>query len=494
MVAYIRMSPLTTIKSTLPDGNVHVRMTAPSGFAFDADCLAEKPNPTFRSCTGMGRVAVLECFEGTFPAGTSQVALRLTNAAGSPSVNTWLLQSFRDISLGQVKAQQSGALQESVAESYVIRAMIEASVGANTQLGSTTTVYVWFRAPLFIDTGGAVEFHAPQDFLLSCSPRVEYIIFPPGSCEVRDRACLSDADLCNTPILRQYIKLGLTSRHPDFLIYPDAVYQFAVSTMNPVIAPEQNFWGLAFRSLYGQVVDQTMTIPGYSLTNFSLFVQSIVPSTTAPSVVNTVRIALIFRKSLSPGVFQHLTVEAPITTKILCPQFKDMTGGASFASIMLPLDPHFGSYGGHSCRSQNTITLHFDITAEVKKGTYELEIGALNPGEAATMDYWAVLLLPLTLSNNASLSQVHEPVPTNTSTESVNATATMTAASARTVASGTSALPNWKVAQPLLRIRFRGFGIFGAFVLPTAAPVPVDRGCHAVPAVMLTAFVAAFAA
>merc|ERR1719235_1142549 len=102
----------------------------------------------------------------------------------TPVDNRWVVESFVDLTMAQVRAAQGGAHQRSSREGYRVKELIQASVGGNPQKNMAVTVYVWFLATQFLDVGGSVEIHAPQSFQLRCSPQVEYITLPAGTCKL----------------------------------------------------------------------------------------------------------------------------------------------------------------------------------------------------------------------------------------------------------------------------------------------------------------------
>merc|ERR1712107_234864 len=138
--------------------------------------------------------------------------------------------------------------------------------------------------------------------------------------------------------------LALTLTLPDQLVYPNVAYEFGVSAVNPPEPVHPNFWGLTLLNSRKEVVDASMTLDGYHLTDFGLRVDSLLASSVLPTVVNYVRVTLTFQRQLAPGVVGHLTIRAPSTSKVLCQRFLDISGGGS-TSMMLPLDPEFGVYG-----------------------------------------------------------------------------------------------------------------------------------------------------
>lgn len=429
----LSINPQSTLQSLLEDGSIHVRVIAPLGFDFDPNCLAVTPNPTFSLCDGNGRMAVLLVRGGVLAACPSSVRLSLTNAGTTPVSNSWALASFLDTPRGDIPTATDGGRQTSITEGYTIRRLMEATIGAaNTQRDAVTTVLVWFLAARFLDVGGVLELHAPRSYELRCSPRVQYITLPAGSCQLNSGVVSSSGD-------HQHDYLALTLTLSNRLIYPNTAYEFGVSAANPSTAPEPSFWGLILRNTRGEVEDASMTVEGYRLTDFVFLVHALLASSTFPAVVNYVRIAFTFERELAAGIVGHLTIRAPSTTRVLCTRFEEITaGGSSVAS--LPLDPSQGVYGTHSCQLQNTITLHVSQSQPLLVGTHVLRIGVLNPGIRATRDFWAVELLP---------GEVR-------------------------VATGGNATSDWRTVQAILQVTVKGFGVTSPFSGPTLLPIPVN--------------------
>merc|ERR1719203_1763412 len=151
---------------------------------------------------------------------------------------------------------------------------------------------------------------------------------------------------------------------------------------------------------------------------------------------------MAFRKTLAPGIVGHITIVAPLTTKVLCQRFSDISGGGD-ALAMLPLDSDFGVYGTHTCQLQNTLTLHLLQTEPIEVGSHILRLGVLNPNVRAAKDYWAVELLPGTGDPSAVVNGSTLAIP-----------------------SGGSNATSWRTAEPMLQIQVSGFGVSTAFTGP----------------------------
>jgi len=366
----------------------------------------------------------------------------------TPASNLWVLESFVDLPRADIPNTQAEPRQKSIVQGYAIRELIQATVGANTQQGAVTKVFVWFLATQFLDVGGSVELHAPATYSLRCNPRIEYISLPSGTCKLEGGT--------SSPSVQDYHHyLVLTFTLEGQVVYPNTAYEFAVPAVNPFANPQPNFWGLVLRNPRREVVDATMTLNGYQLTNYDLVVESLLASSTRPRVVNFVQVMLTFTKRLPPGLIQHITILAPSTTQLLCPQFEDISGGGSTAA-MLRLDQTYGgTYNTHSCQFTNSITLHISKTQPVYAGSYTLKIGALNPRYRAVRDYWAVMLLG---PDFAPLENVSSTA--NSTVEPVKAT-------------------DWRTADPSLEIQVSGFGISDAWKglpLPALAPAAASTG------------------
>ncbi|CAK9001002.1 unnamed protein product [Durusdinium trenchii] len=386
----LAIHPKASLASLLQGGTVHVRIRAPLGFDFAASCLAVTPNRVFERCEGDGRVAVLLARDGELAAGFTSVALFVTNAAMTPAErvgNTWVLESFVDFTNTSmvVTAPSDQARQRSQVPGYEIRELLEATIGGNTQRAAVTMVFVWFLASQFLDVGGAVQLHAPPSYELRCTPRVQYISLPAGSCRLLAGVTSSTGD-----VYHQYLSLALTL--PGQQVYPNTAYEFGVAATNPAAPISPNYWGLVLLKPGSEVVDSTRTLPGYELTDYHLLVQAPLPSSTRPAVVNMVQLDITFLRQLQPGEAAHITVLAPSTSKVLCQRFSDVTGGGNLAAA-LPLDNSVGTYGTHTCQLQNSLTMHLDISRPVLAGSYDLRIGVLNPGMRAAKDFWTVELI-----------------------------------------------------------------------------------------------------
>lgn len=451
----LSLNPKASLSTQIAGGSVSVRLVAPLGFDFPEGCLAVSPNPTFQACFGFGRKAVLPANGGRVRAGAQSAALSVTNAAMTPSAdaagagNTWLMESFVDLTVAEVvDAQSDLARQRSHVAGYEIRELLKASIGANTQLGAVTTVFVWFISTNFLDVGGAVELHAPPTYELRCNPRVQYISLPAGACRLLKGVTSTSGDLYH-----HYLSLDLTL--PGQQVYPNTAYEFGAPAVNPSSTASPNYWGLVLRKRSGDVVDATRTIDGYKLTNYQLFVQTPLASSTYPGVVNMVRLTLTFQRLLPPGEIGHISILAPSTSKVICQYVTDLSGGGSTAA-QLPLSSVIGVYGTHSCKLQNSVTLHVDPSRAVQPGSYLLELRILNPGLRAARDYWVVELLPTGPSASAG----------NSSNTSVDV---------KTF---------WRTAEALLRVSVSGFGVSSAFateILPiaSAAWFKASSGCLA---------------
>uniref|UniRef100_A0A7S4PZD6 Uncharacterized protein n=1 Tax=Alexandrium monilatum TaxID=311494 RepID=A0A7S4PZD6_9DINO len=447
-MATLDIEPRTALRSLVQDGTVYVRITAPLGFDFDAGCLAVTPNPVFGRCEGFGRIAVLPAREATLPAGRTTVMLWVTNAALDPTYNWWVLESFLDISAASARTATSAeARQKSSAAGYPVRELLQATIGANTQQGSVTTVFVWFLASRFLDLGGAMELHAPRGYELRCVPGVRHITLPPTSCQLKKGVVASTGDA-----FHNYLVLTLTAASQ--LVYPNVAYEFGVSAVNPTVPASPNYWGLIMLNPRKEVVDASMNLEGYQLTDYGLLVHSLLASSTMPAVVNDVTLTLTFQRHLRAGLVGHITIGAPTTTKVLCQRFLDVSGGGS-SEAQLPLDPNaaVGLLSTHSCRLQNTITLHLLRTRPLRPLTHVLKLGVLNPGLRATRDYWSVELLPGGAASSA------------TSNTTGNATPTAPAQP-----------QNWWSARPLLHMEVPGYGISSPFSGPRIKAYTADLG------------------
>merc|ERR1712048_37176 len=203
-------------------------------------------------------------------------------------------------------------------------------------------------------------------------------------------------------------------------------------------------------------------------------VHSLLASTLVPSVVNFVRLTLSFERQLPAGLVGHVTIVAPVTTKVLCQQFSDISGGGSVLA-MLPLDPDIGAYGTHDCMLQNTITLHLNTNKPLLPQNYILQIGVLNPGDRAVKDYWSVELLPssvTTPSTNGIAANGNSSAATLSGQVSRLSNATVDTAAVDNFSSISTGLSSdWRTAEPMLRIRVRGFGVSEAFTGPAMQAV-----------------------
>lgn len=467
VVVTVVMNPRTTFRSLLDGGSIYVRVVAPVGFDFLLGCLAVTPNPVFSACYGNGRIAVLPVRKANLAAGRSTADLSLTNAGMTPAQNTWVLESFVDLkSAEEAKVAVHGAKQYTAVEGYQIRELIQATIGANSQKLAVTMVYVWFIATNFIDIGGALELHAPPGLQMRCDPRVVYISLPPGSCTLTSGVTSTSGDS-----VHDYVTLTLTV--PDRQILPNTAYEFAVMAVNPESTSTPNFWGILFRNDYGEVVDSTMTLNGYELTDYQVMVNSLLASSLTPAVVNYVRLTMTFEKDLAAGLIGHISIMAPSTTKVLCQQFVDESGGGSVVA-MLPLDPDSGAYRTHDCALQNSITLHVLSSKPLLTGTYILRLGVLNPGLRAVEDYWSVNLLPGLAAASATVNTTTQASTSVSSGNSSYQTGYVDAIATAALV-GAVAL-DWRTAPPLLRIRVGGFGVSSAFTGPAIIPVLEANG------------------
>ncbi|CAE7351816.1 unnamed protein product [Symbiodinium natans] len=340
-------------------------------------CLAVTPSAVFDRCEGSSRSAVLLTRNGELPAGAISVPLFVTNAARTPSAtaeggvgNTWVLESFVDLqnTSAVLSAPASLARQRSQVPGYEIRDLLEATIGGNTQRAVVTTVFVWFVASQFLDVGSAVEVHAPPGYELRCRPRVQYISLPAGSCILIAGVTSTSGD-----VYHQYLSLALTL--PGQQVYPNTAYEFGVAAVNPSTAATPNYWGLVLRKPGGEVADSTRTLPGYDLTDFQLDVQTPLPSSTRPAVVNFVRVAMTFARELAPGRVAHISIVAPTSTKVLCQRFRDLSGGGNNAEA-LSLDPSIGTYGTHTCQLQNSLTMHLLLSRPILAASHTAEQGS----------------------------------------------------------------------------------------------------------------------
>jgi hypothetical protein len=462
VIVTVRISPKTTLRSLTQGGSITVRMMSPIGFDFDSGCLAVTPNAVFEKCTGDGRVAVLPVRGARLPQGISSVQLFVTNAGITPATNTWMLETFVDVPVDNTWDTLESPRQQSIVPGYEIRELIQATIGANTQRGAVTKVFVWFLATNFLDVGGSVELHAPPSYSLRCNPRIEYISLPSGTCRLEGGT--------TSPSVSDYHHyLILTSTLPNQVVYPNTAYEFAVPAVNPMHDANPNFWGLVLRNPRREVVDATMTLEGYMLTNYQLVVESLLASSTSPTVVNFVRLTITSAVQLPPGLIQHITVLAPSTTQILCQQFLDVSGGGS-SLAMLRLDKAYGgTYQTHSCQFVNSITLHLSMDQPVLAGSYTLQLGVLNPRYRAVRDYWAVQLIgPDFISEN----------------NAVNTNATNT--SMDTGLTG----PDWRTAVPELQIQVPGFGIADPWKgSPLPALAPASLAVHVTPTIIEVVFI-----
>jgi hypothetical protein len=262
---------------------------------------------------------------------------------------------------------------------------------------------------------------------------------------------------------------------------PNFAYEFGIHAVNPATTPNPNFWGLVFRNERNEVADSSMTIDGYDLTDYNVVVHSLLASTTVPAVVNYITITVAFQKTLAAGVIGHIRIVAPTTTKILCQQFMDKSGGGSSVA-QLPLDPTKGLHGTHDCGDQYSITLHVKADEPIRASSYTIRIGVLNPGIKPVSDYWALDLL----AGPASVAIAAKAGATVSGTGNgsmMNGTSgvTATAASNGSTAASTLDWDSWRSQSPVLQIRVAGFGISSAFIGPTVLPIPEVSGALVIP-------------
>mmetsp|Transcript_30544 Transcript_30544/g.97241 ORF Transcript_30544/g.97241 Transcript_30544/m.97241 type:complete len:418 (+) Transcript_30544:2763-4016(+) len=393
-----------------------------------------------------------------------------------------------------VRTATSGNRQLSEAAGYAVRELLQVTVGGNTQRGAVTTVFVWFLATNFVDVGGMLELHAPQTYELRCSPQVLYITLPAGTCRLNKGIVSTTGD-----DFHHYVTLTLTQ--PDHLVFPNTAYEFGISAVNPSSPPPLNYWGLVLMNARREVADASMTLEGYDLTDYGLLVYPPLASTTLPTVVNYVRLMLTFQKQLAAGDVGHITVQAPTTTKVLCQQFSELSGGGSI-SAKLPADASYGTYGTHSCQFQNTLTLHLDTSKPIEVGSYVLQVVVLNPGLRASRDFWIVELhkpdvlgvVTSTASTATTTTAAGASAGASASASSANASSASevpadgvdTAFVSGSLVNSTSAVVDWRSTKAALAIQASGYGISTPFAGQQLTSVAVSRGCRLSPRSLAT--------
>merc|ERR550514_1570846 len=281
------------LQFTLPqtieaEQEVKIILTAPSGFQFQASCLAEL-NLAFLKCSGSANVATLTSATRTVNAQSHQLVLLGNNAPETPSYNIWKLAAFKDESTQFINySEWSG---------FSLTAML-VTVKGNNQKGAS--------GPLFFTITPANTAERKATLLVTPPPKQGYRM----NCRDAYRVGLPVEPACSTTGAPD-AEIALTLENST--IVAGIEYTFSVGVLNPgaEVDKSNNMWAVSLKDRFGAVVDSNRNIQGLTLKHFNARVQSLAWSEVLPAMTSRIRIQIFFNKIIEPQMLDEIKIASP---------------------------------------------------------------------------------------------------------------------------------------------------------------------------------------
>jgi hypothetical protein len=339
---------------------VKIILTAPSGFQFQASCLAEL-NLAFLKCSGAANVATLTSATRTVNAQNHKLVLLGNNAPETPSYNIWKLAAFKDESTQFINySEWSG---------FSLTAMLVAVKG-NNQKGAS--------GPLFFTITPANTAERKATLLVTPPPKQGYRM----NCRDAYRVGLPVEPACSTtgaPDAEIILTLDNST------IVAGIEYTFSVGVLNPgtEVDKSNNMWAVSLKDRFGAVVDSNRNIQGLTLKHFPAKVQSLAWSEVLPATTSRVRISIYFTKMIDANMLDEIKIASPDGVMFSDPN------SAAVQPDKFPLlaQQPFTAAG-------NMLTIGVDSSQFFEAGIYEIFFEVKNPSKRLPNDNtWMTALL-----------------------------------------------------------------------------------------------------
>jgi hypothetical protein len=339
---------------------VKIILTAPSGFQFQASCLAEL-NLAFLKCSGAANVATLTSATRTVNAQSHKLVLLGNNAPETPSYNVWKLAAFKDESTQFINySEWSG---------FSLTAMLVAVKG-NNQKGAS--------GPLFFTITPANTAERKATLLVTPPPKQGYRM----NCRDAYRVGLPVEPACSTtgaPDAEIILTLDNST------IVAGIEYTFSVGVLNPgtEVDKSNNMWAVSLKDRFGAVVDSNRNIQGLTLKHFPAKVQSLAWSEVLPATTSRVRISIYFTKMIDANMLDEIKIASPDGVMFSDPN------SAAVQPDKFPLlaQQPFTAAG-------NMLTIGVDSSQFFEAGIYEIFFEVKNPSKRLPNDNtWMTALL-----------------------------------------------------------------------------------------------------
>jgi len=339
---------------------VKIILTAPSGFQFQASCLAEL-NLAFLKCSGAANVATLTSATRTVNAQSHKLVLLGNNAPETPSYNVWKLAAFKDESTQFINySEWSG---------FSLTAMLVAVKG-NNQKGAS--------GPLFFTITPANTAERKATLLVTPPPKQGYRM----NCRDAYRVGLPVEPACSTtgaPDAEIILTLDNST------IVAGIEYTFSVGVLNPGTEVDKgaNMWAVSLKDRFGAVVDSNRNIQGLTLKHFPAKVQSLAWSEVLPATTSRVRISIFFTKMIDANMLDEIKIASPDGVMFSDPN------SAAVQPDKFPLlaQQPFTAAG-------NMLTIGVDSSQFFEAGIYEIFFEVKNPSKRLPNDNtWMTALL-----------------------------------------------------------------------------------------------------
>jgi hypothetical protein len=339
---------------------VKIILSAPSGFQFQASCLAEL-NLAFLKCSGSANVATLTSATRTVNAQSHKLVLLGNNAPETPSYNVWKLAAFKDESTQFINYSEWGG--------FSLTAM-SVTVKGNNQKGAS--------GPLFFTITPANTAERKATILVTPPPKKGYRM----NCRDAYRVGLPVEPACSTTGAPD-AEIALTLENST--IVAGIEYTFSVGVLNPGVEVEksQNMWAVSLKDRFGAVVDSNRNIQGLTLKHFPAKVQSLAWSEVLPATTSRIRIQIWFNKMIDPMMLSEIKIASPDGVMFSDPNSAAVTPDKFPLKQPIP----FTAAG-------NVLQVKVDKSQSFESGIYDLFFEVKNPSKRLPNDNtWMTALI-----------------------------------------------------------------------------------------------------
>jgi hypothetical protein len=339
---------------------VKIILTAPSGFQFQASCLAEL-NLAFLKCSGSANVATLTSATRTVNAQSHQLVLIGNNAPETPSYNVWKLAAFKDESTQFINySEWSG---------FTLTAM-SVTVKGNNQKAE--------RGPLFFTITPANTAERKATILVTPPPKQGYQM----NCRDAYRVGLPVEPACSTTGAPD-AEIALTLENST--IVAGIEYTFSVGVLNPGADVDKgaNQWAVSLKDRFGAVVDSNRNIQGLTLKLFPAKVQSLAWSEVLPATTSRIRIQIFFRAMIEPMMLSEIKIASPDGVMFSNPN------SAAVQPDKFPVKQPLGFTA-----AGNVLQIKVDKTQSFESAVYDFSFDVKNPSKRLPNDNtWMTALI-----------------------------------------------------------------------------------------------------